>query len=246
VSIVDSRTVFAAVAVPNCVGYVDSCGSDLWRTTDGGITWSMMWRSATAIWDVHFANAHEGFLTRLSGAGLVGTATILHTIDGGTTWSDELVLPGSRIPTLEVSDGQAWVMTLADGMCSMGGCGGYELQKRSSTGTWSVITTDPDWYARPRPDRLGFLGGLLFTDASHGWITAGSGAGGGTGGVLHTDDGGVTWWRSIVPPGGWDVIALAPIDDSTAVILGTAFDTPPFLARTRDGARMWSKLAFVP
>jgi photosystem II stability/assembly factor-like uncharacterized protein len=246
VSIIDSRSVFAVVAVPDCIGYIDSCGSDLWRSTDGGMTWSVVWRSATAIWDVRFADANEGFLTRLTSPGLTGTALILHTVDGGTTWSDELVLRGSRIPTMEVSNGQAWVMTLADGMCSMGGCGGYELHKRSSTGTWSVITADPDWYAHPRPDRLGFLGGPMFTDASHGWIAAGPGAGGGTGGVLHTDDGGVTWWRSIVPPGGWDVLALAPIDGSTALILGAEFGAPPFLARTSDGARTWTKLVFVP
>src|SRR5207237_485647 len=78
-----------------------------------------------------------------------------------------------------------WVMTLADGACSMGGCGGYELRKRTAAGAWEVITTDPAWYAHPQPDRLGFLGWPMFTDAAHGWISAGTGAGGGTGGVAH-------------------------------------------------------------
>jgi hypothetical protein len=115
-----------------------------------------------------------------------------------------------------------------------------------AAGRWDLITTDPEWYAHPRPDRLGFLGAPLFTDALHGWISAGAGAGGGTGGVLHSEDGGATWWRSIVPPWGWDVEALAPITGSTAVILASEFGTPPFLARTTDGAHTWTKLALRP
>ena len=246
VSIVDFRTVFAVAAVADCNGYPDSCGSDLWRTADGGATWSVVSRSSTPIWDVRFADAHEGYLSRLDGSGLAGTGVIAHTADGGATWSDELLLPASRIPLLELSAGQVWVMTLADGMCSMGGCGGYEVRKRMAAGRWDLITTDPDWYAHPRPDRLGFLGAPLFTDALHGWISAGAGAGGGTGGVLHSEDGGATWWRSIVPPWGWDVEALAPITGSTAVILASEFGTPPFLARTTDGAHTWTKLALRP
>jgi hypothetical protein len=64
--------------------------------------------------------------------------------------------------------------------------------------------------------------------------------------VLHSEDGGATWWRSIVPPWGWDVEALAPITGSTAVILASEFGTPPFLARTTDGAHTWTKLALRP
>jgi photosystem II stability/assembly factor-like uncharacterized protein len=247
ISILDSSTLFAVAAAADCSGYPDTCGSDLWRTLDAGATWSLVSQTATPMWDVRFANLHEGYAARLKGPGLAGTAVIVHTVDGGATWSDELVLPASRIPQLELAAGQVWAMTLPDGMCSMGGCGGYQIWKRTAAGAWDLITADPAWYAHPQPDRLGFLGAPLFTDALHGWNSAGAGAGGGTGGVLHSDDGGATWWRSIVPPYGWDVAALAPIDGSTALIVASEFvGTPPFLARTTDGARTWTKLAFRP
>src|SRR4029077_12908841 len=79
VSIVDFRTVFAVAAVAGCSGYPDSCGSDLWRTADGGATWSVVSRTATPIWDVRFADAREGYLSRLDGFGLAGTGVIAHT-----------------------------------------------------------------------------------------------------------------------------------------------------------------------
>ncbi|HEV2012044.1 MAG TPA: hypothetical protein VGS17_13575 [Candidatus Limnocylindria bacterium] len=244
VSVVDSHLVFAAVMAPECgTANSDTCGGDLLRSDDGGASWSVVWRSATQLWDVQFTDAEEGFAVRLAGTGLAGTAEVLHTSDGGASWTTELEQQRARIPSLEVSRGRAWLLILPDDACAMGGCGGYQLWRRDG-GSWLQLTADTEWFAHPRPDRLGFLSGPLFADAQHGWISAGAGAGGGTGGVLHTEDGGRTWWRSIVAPSGWSVEALAPLDGMTALILASDQGTTgPFLAKTVDGARTWRRLA---
>jgi photosystem II stability/assembly factor-like uncharacterized protein len=177
----------------------------------------------------------------------IGTAQVLHTVDGGKVWSVELELDSQRAPLLDASGGHAWAVTLPDGACSMGGCAGYLLWRSDDGGSWHQVTADPEWFLHPTPERPSFLGAPQFADALRGWISAGVGAGVSSAGVLHTDDGGATWRRWTVPSDLWNVSMLAPIDGQTAMIVATRLGSGPgSLMKTTDGGMTWRTLSFTP
>jgi photosystem II stability/assembly factor-like uncharacterized protein len=247
-SIISSHVIFAVAMAPECGdAYVDACGGDVLRSDDGGMSWRVVWRSPTQLWSLEFADAETGYAVRLAGNGLVGRAQVIRTSDGGVTWNAALEFERSRIPSLEVSHGRIWVMSLPDGLCSMGGCGGYVLWRSDNGRSWSQTTTDPAWYLHPMPERPSFVGGPQFADADQGWISAGVGAGISSAGVLHSDDGGTTWRRWTVPPDLWNLWALAPIDGQTALMVATPFGSgPASLMKTTDGGVTWRHLIFTP
>ena len=81
----------------------------------------------------------------------------------------------------------------------MGGCGGYTLYRTTDGGDhWDVVQAAEKGWWGPTPDgasAAGFVGAPRFTDATTGWLSAGTGAGPGGGGVLVTHDGGLHWSR---------------------------------------------------
>jgi len=132
----------------------------------------------------------------------------------------------------------------------MGGCGGYTLYSTTDGGeTWATLQRPEGqewWGPTPRSAPAGgFLGAPQFTSPTSGWIRIDTGAGGGTGGVLVTTDGGRSWRRSPGDTGTWSVGALAPVDGKVAVATVHAYEgsgSTTFLARTIDGALTWQRL----
>ena len=104
-------------------------------------------------------------------AGPVGWAvgangTILHTSDGGTTWSPQTDGFGNGLSSVEFTDAMnGWAV----------GASAIRIHTSNGGALWSAQAGGS------------FLRGVEFIDAMNGWAVGDSGT------ILHTSDGGATW-----------------------------------------------------
>src|SRR5205085_11892593 len=62
-------------------GYASGSGGAIYKTTDGGLSWSQLNSSATEpLFDIHFVDANIGFAVG-------GNGTIRKTVDAGINWA---------------------------------------------------------------------------------------------------------------------------------------------------------------
>jgi len=142
----------------------------LYKTIDGGEHWSII--SGWNFDDVP-RNMHFSSATDVFAIGFRG---IYHSIDGAETWTQVYESGGWTLSMLE--DGEGWAV-------------GDGLLMHTSDGT--------DWTQLPIPGRAPFRGFTLpyLTDIvfieDDGWIAAGEIP------IMHTPDGGSTWYAQSVP-----------------------------------------------
>jgi photosystem II stability/assembly factor-like uncharacterized protein len=191
ICVVDANTVYASgTNFPNRpTGVI--------KTTDGGATWTAIDMSAHAaiLVDIFFKNANEGWV--VGGRDDVGRPTpqrirddvrpaILHTTDGGATWTDRLAQIRTHFPRgewgwkIQMLDAQTLFVSLEnflDGAIARSDDGGL---------TWQRIPINDR-------QRNANLEGIGFVDRNRGWV-GGWGDREAVGGFTSAStDGGLNW-----------------------------------------------------
>ncbi|MDQ6854333.1 MAG: hypothetical protein M3046_11705 [Actinomycetota bacterium] len=231
------------------------CGLELLRTVDGS-TWDSV-GMLPAYGEVRFVDRATGWAgvftadaERLRDRS--NEASILVTHDGGVTWARQFHGTGAQPGiTLSFADAQhGWALGSERTFCSMGGCGGYTLYRTSDGGDhWQAIQSGDDgkWWG-PTPEgasAAGFLGQPTFVDTRNGWLTVGTGAGGGAGGILVTHDGGEHWSRYSGDGGVWSVGSIAGVGRerawATVLVRRPNGESEHAVVMTTDGGKTWSR-----
>ena len=171
----DALSCVAAAVVPD--------PSEVWRTSNGGQSWTLVASPSTYVNGVHFFNAQNGWLVADPYG---GTFTILLTSDGGQTWHPAPTAPpaGAGIWGLERSF--TWV---GQSIGMFGTTSGSIWRTSNGGGAWQSIATGAgDVYAvAVNADGIGFAGG---------------GYGDPMGALARTDDYGASWHLVQSPTSG--------------------------------------------
>ncbi len=174
----------------------DSMGQLIMHTSNSGVDWDVQFTSEKTIPagtprlnKLHFADSLNGWV--VGGAGWDAGQYILRTSDGGKNWEvldDNIPEPKKELYScFFLSKNHGWALE----------AGSYDnthlglLRTLDGGDTWERIETEIEgsW-------GVGFglvQGDIFFTDSLHGW------AGGNSGGLIHTNDGGTTWTKQVYP-----------------------------------------------
>jgi photosystem II stability/assembly factor-like uncharacterized protein len=138
------------------------------RTTDGGRTWvtQLIESYKNPFKDVHFVDANHGWA--------VGEyAEVVHTADGGATWSEQEAPSSGQLTSVFFLDSlNGWIT----------GASGNLLFTTNGGATWQQADINT----------AAHLTDVVFADAQNGWVV-----GGGTvdGAIFRTTDGGASWYQ---------------------------------------------------
>lgn len=193
---------FRAVHFPtSSVGYIVGSGGAIFKSTDGGYTWTQQTSPTTnALYSVFFTDANNGFAVGASG-------TIIYTTDG-TNWS---LHPQSGILTTAALDQICFVGS--NGWMA-GGPDNNPCQIFSTTDggtTWANnVVTNPS---------TDMCTGISFANANVGFASLDGN------GIMYTTDGGANWTKSTVNLGPYsytrtDIECIKALDASHAVAAG--------------------------
>lgn len=198
----------------------------VYKTTDGGVTWSeqlneSMLGGAYYFRNIEFLNSNIGFLGTLNGE-------FFKTIDGGDNWT--LV---NNIPTNPLAI--CGLDTI--GESTIYGCGAfftpaYIIKSTDSGTTWQYI--DMSAYANALVE-------IYFLDENTGFVS-GKNSNGGT--ILKTTDGGITWTEifnsNIIGEYVWK---LQILENSPNVFFGSIESVSPYLGqliKSTDYGNTWN------
>ena len=160
-----------AVSFANAnTGLIGGTGGELYKTTDGGTTWTTQTSGITEnIFSIEYVNPTTAYACASSGTGV-----IIKTTDGGATW------------TSQTFSGTSYLLDLYFPSDSVGYCVGYN----------GVIMKTTDWGANWTFLAAGTgndLRSVFFTDENTGYVAMSSGN------VMKTIDGGATWTTYATP-----------------------------------------------
>lgn len=203
-------------------------------TSDGGKTWSQRIPAPmTNPLDIHFYTSAWFIDDKLGFVG--GMGEIFTTTDGGNTWT-RVGLGGlfaGPVMDIHTADPKTGVFAANSK--------GEVLRSTDDGATWPVL-------AQPLPKVS--LRRILFVDAEHGWVTAGSSVideetkeitGYKNGALALTTDGG-TSWTTVFSKEARAVAGVSFADTSHGWIISNAM-TGPRIEQTTDGGSTWSELA---
>jgi len=189
------------------------------RTTDGGATWQRRGTLPANTWlnEIFFSDAQNGW-------GVGAESDIVHTADGGLTWTNPMggvyssqQNPNNRYPLEGVSFADP-LRGIAVGVCG------------------SLLTTSDggaSWTSR-LSGSCTVSGRMAFTDANHLWTAQSEGE------ILYTTDGGARWNRTSLPLGVGEISQIDFVDNLNgwlAVRGNTVGDQ--FVFHSTDGGRSW-------
>jgi len=202
----------------------------VYKTIDGGVTWTLQMSNATMGTNYYFRNIefldeNIGFLGTLNGV-------FFKTIDGGTTWTAVTNFPTNPLAICGLD---------TVGTSTIYGCGAYFtpsfiIKSVDSGTTWQYI--DMSAYATGLVE-------ILFLDENLGYAS-GSGTNGGV--ILKTTDGGNTWteiYNTNIP--GEYVWKLQVLGSNTNVIFGSVETVLPHsgkFIRSLDAGQNWTSKSF--
>ncbi|HEU4508093.1 MAG TPA: YCF48-related protein [Pyrinomonadaceae bacterium] len=163
------------------VGLMARRDGEVYRTGDGGTTWTKVLTVESSIRNIFFVNNQKGWVTGDRGF-------IARTTDGGLTWSKEPVPTSADLTCIFfINEQTGWVV----------GLGSTILYTRDGGLTWKNGSVS-GLIRRPP------LASVSFADERHGWAVGGYGQPfsvslfGPSNVILSTSDGGHTW-QSVAP-----------------------------------------------
>jgi photosystem II stability/assembly factor-like uncharacterized protein len=234
------------------VGYYGTGAGDLFKTVDGGSSWSRVWsRKGTFIRALGFIDSERGFLGNVGDAypNVTDTNPLYETRDGGRSWTPVRIggIPVAGICAIDVlrtrSIHQGALRDRAI-VHAAGRVGGPAQLLRSTDGGES-------WTAIDLSDRAGMILDVKFLDSNTGFVFAGS-----AGDVresealiLKTRDGGRSW-REVYRSGrklenSWKAsFADARTGYATVQTYDPARDSQ-VVVKTVDGGETWRELPLV-
>jgi len=166
----------------------------LYKTTDGGQIWQNVsgWTFADNPRDMHFLTEDDVWA--------IGFDGIYHSEDGAETWEQVFDRGGWSLSFL--NEDEAW------------GVSDSSLFHMGQNHTWETL---------PVPGRVPsfrltspYCTDIQFIDDQHGWIVGTEIA------VMHTPDGGSTWYQQSVPANrGYRMIAVSFVDELHGWVVGS-------------------------
>jgi photosystem II stability/assembly factor-like uncharacterized protein len=194
--------------------WIVGAGGAIRATSDGGATWKKQDQGELdasvvgSISSIDFVDAEHGWSA---------SDTILHTADGGDTWTpaaDDAVPQGDWLNGLDFSDEQK-------------GCavsqGGRIFRSTDGGATWDLAYV---------PGGTGALRAVAFA-SDHGWAVGDQGT------VLHTTNGGASWTAQHTDSASLFFMDVDFIDAQTGWIVGAC---PQTVLQTTDGGATWTAL----
>jgi photosystem II stability/assembly factor-like uncharacterized protein len=235
----------STVVTPNGTGWISRCAS-VHRSTDAGATWEQM----TNLPVVEYTG-QISFPTDDCGWVLTMSDTVLHTTDGGQTWTVQTIYPHQWAEYSAFVDSlHGWIMCSACGALLSTSDGGLHWVIRGddvAEGPMSFADTLHGWVACYTSILYTETGGLSWSvqydDDTTYWraITcrnADSCWAGGDGCILKTTDGGGTWSRSALDP-CIGIYGLSFLDAG----VGWAVGTGGAMSKTTDAGETWTSLS---
>ena len=223
---IETASYYTAIMFTNeSTGFIATTEGAIIKTTDGGESWTnLITDHYVPLKDLSFINDQEGWAA--GGASDCNTsdctprgAVLLHTTDGGATWTEVRLDLSKRIALTSV-----WFVN-----SDLGFITSDRLIARTTDGgeTWeeTVFDFEPSIGINP------MLVDIKFVDAQHGIATASAGR------IVRTEDGGDTW--TVTTPFG-DASTIAAAYASTNIVYtGTAEN----LYRSADYGKTWNSVA---
>jgi photosystem II stability/assembly factor-like uncharacterized protein len=196
-------------------------GNGVFFTLDGGESWqraATLRTNADHLGALHFRDGTEGWAA--------GPAGIVHTTDGGMTWTGADVPADS--PVQHVNARVVHFTDARDGWVA--GQHGALYRTRDGGATWARVPIP----APPAAAHLPFLFGGTWTDSAHAWLVGEYGT------ILRTQDGGDSW--TLVDAGTSEAFfAAVSFAGEDGWIAGFLPDKARSVVyRTRDGGATWS------
>lgn len=158
------------------VGLMARRDGEVYRTGDGGTTWTKVWTVDSSITNIFFVNNQKGWVTGDRGF-------IARTTDGGLTWSKEPAPTSADLTCIFfINEQTGWAV----------GWGSTILYTRDGGSTWKNGSVS-GLFRRPP------LASVSFADELHGWAVGGYeqpasvSLFGPSNVILSTSDGGHTW-----------------------------------------------------
>lgn len=237
-------------------GWYGNGAGKVFRTNDGGSTWTKVWESpGTFVRCLAFLDENVGVLGNI-GPGyfpnVTDTVPLYRTTDGGTTWNPVTEIEGDPVVGLCAFDIvsvpfiNAGLLDHRSRIVGVGRVGG------PSAFIWSD-DLGVSWKRRALPAIAAMAFDVKFLDAKRGFIASATDAdvAESHGLILATEDGGETWhevYRSGRPfETTWK---LSFPTDAVGYCTVQSYDPEPsasrrFVAKTVDGGRTWSEVPLV-
>ena len=225
---------------------VDTEGA-LLHSTDGA-TWveqPQPARWAQSLSGVSFPDVQDGWVVGATGTNsYVGNGLILHTADGGATWSPQSLSVGFALDGVDFVDANnGWA--ISDDYSDATPDASSPIEHTTNGGsTWT-----PEWLS----DCLGSTA-IDFLDSASGWV-AGSyfpenfGGGSAIPAIYKTTDGGLSWTREALPKGAPEITTSVQFlnqNDGWAVGSTLTSHSPQgWLLHTTDGGSTWARVSTV-
>jgi photosystem II stability/assembly factor-like uncharacterized protein/pimeloyl-ACP methyl ester carboxylesterase len=238
------------------VGWYGNGAGKLFRTVDGGDTWTKAWeRSGTFVRCLAFLDEQVGVLGNIGPGyfpGVTDPVPLYRTSDGGTTWTPVTEIAGEPVVGLCAFDivhvpfVNAGHLDRRPRLVGVGRVGGPAAFIQSDD-------LGKTWTRRPLPAIAAMAFDVHFLDEKRGFVAAATDADVASSHalILATDDGGATWtevYRSTRP---YEITWKFSFPDAkTGYCTIQSYDPDPsasrrFVAKTVDGGRTWTEIPLV-
>ena len=234
-------------------GWYGTGKGDLFRTTDGGASWSKVAsKPGTFIRALGFVDENFGFIGNIGTdyyPGVTDTTPLYLTKDGGVTWTPA-ELGGKTIVgvcaidvlrTQRIYQGKLTPRLVVHAAGRVGGPAGM-LRSTDGGASWTVIDLTP---------HAGMILDVKFFDEQTGLVFASTGRDPATteGLILRTADGGKSWTRAYQSGRAAELIWKASfVDAKTGYATVQSYDparAQQLIVRTDDGGKSWRELPLV-
>ncbi len=250
------------------VGFIAGENGQAWKTTDGGVTWSEVLNASFPYewYGVHALSSQDVILSGFNDQSSNGLIRWSH--DGGTTWSDDIVLSTTQWSTRSrfANSNQGLVMDSITGpvvhYTTDGGAAAadWTLTETAANGAWngpefsllpdlravaaglqycSSTNAGAHWSCGPSVDDV-FDSSVFFTDDNNGWVGGGEISPNVEGWIHRTTDGGQTWSSRVLdgPIPIREIVFVSPLLGWAAG--GNYFSKVGGIYFTSDGGQTWS------